>query len=64
MRSMPGAVRRFGARLMMSERPAMTVLGPVKRVESYEVFADRFGGSASMRAAEMNTGANGFHGVD
>ena len=46
------AVRRFGARLMMSQRPAMTALGPVKRVESYEVFADRFGGSASMRAAE------------
>jgi len=46
------AVRRFGTRLMMSQRPAMTALGPVKRVESYEVFADRFGGSASMRAAE------------
>jgi predicted Zn-dependent peptidase len=46
------AVRRFGARLMMSQRPAIAALGPVKRVESYEVFADRFGGSASMRAAE------------
>jgi predicted Zn-dependent peptidase len=46
------AVRRFGARLMMSQRPAIAALGPVKRVESYETFADRFGGSASMRAAE------------
>jgi predicted Zn-dependent peptidase len=46
------AVRRFGARLMMSERPAIAALGPVRQVESYEVFADRFGGAASMRAAE------------
>jgi predicted Zn-dependent peptidase len=46
------AVRRFGSRLMMSERPAIAALGPVKHVESYEVFADRFGGVASMRAAE------------
>jgi hypothetical protein len=30
----------------------MAALGPVDRIEDYETFAARFGGSASMRAAE------------
>ena len=46
------AVRRFGSRLMNSVRPSMAALGPVDRIEDYETFAARFGGSASMRAAE------------
>jgi len=46
------AVRRFGARLMNSARPAMAALGPVGQIEDYETFADRFGGSTSMRAAD------------
>ena len=46
------AVRRFGSRLMNSVRPAIAALGPVGRIEDYETFAARFGGSASMRAAE------------
>jgi predicted Zn-dependent peptidase len=46
------AVKRFGARLMNSARPAMASLGPVGGVETYESFASRFGGSASVRAAE------------
>ena len=46
------AVRRFGSRLMSSVRPAVAALGPVGHIENYETFAARFGGSASMRAAE------------
>ena len=46
------AVRRIGERLMCSPRPAMASLGPVGRLESYDVFAGRFGGTVSMRAAE------------
>jgi predicted Zn-dependent peptidase len=46
------AVRRFGSRLMSSVRPAMAALGPVDLIEDYETFASRFGGTASMRAAE------------
>ncbi len=46
------AVRRIGERLMRSERPAMVLLGPVGKLESYDVFAGRFGGTVSMRAAE------------
>ena len=45
------AVRRFGARLMQTQRPAMAAVGPVGHLESYETFAGRFGG-ASLRAAE------------
>ena len=45
------AVRRFGARLMQTLRPAMAAVGPVGHLESYETFAGRFGG-ASLRAAE------------
>ena len=45
------AVRRFGARLMQTLRPAMAAVGPVGQLESYETFAGRFGG-ASLRAAE------------
>jgi predicted Zn-dependent peptidase len=46
------AVKRFGSQLMNSVRPSMAALGPVDRIEDYETFAVRFGGSASMRAAE------------
>jgi predicted Zn-dependent peptidase len=45
------AVRRFGSRLMQTERPAMAAVGPVGHLESYETFSGRFGG-ASLRAAE------------
>jgi predicted Zn-dependent peptidase len=46
------AVKRFGSRLMSSARPAVAALGPVGRIENYQTFAARFGGSVSMRAAE------------
>ena len=46
------AVQRFGSRLMNSVCPAIAALGPVGHIEDYETFAARFGGSASMRAAE------------
>jgi predicted Zn-dependent peptidase len=46
------AVRRIGERLMNSERPAMTSLGPMGRLESYDTFSGRFGGAFRMRAAE------------
>jgi len=45
-------IRRFGARLMNSPRPAVAALGPVGKLESYDVFAGRFGASATLRAAE------------
>ena len=45
------AVRRFGARLMKTERPAIAALGPWSSSKAYETFADRFGG-ATLRAAE------------
>jgi predicted Zn-dependent peptidase len=44
-------VRRFGARLMQTQHPAIAAVGPVGHLESYETFAARFGG-ASLRAAE------------
>ncbi|HVV64124.1 MAG TPA: pitrilysin family protein [Rhizomicrobium sp.] len=46
------AVRRFGERLMACAAPALAALGPIGRIEGYERFAARFGGAASMRAAE------------
>jgi predicted Zn-dependent peptidase len=46
------AVRRFGTRLMNSVRPAVAALGPVGKLENYETFAGRFGGSETLRAAE------------
>jgi predicted Zn-dependent peptidase len=45
-------IRRFGERLMNSPRPAVAALGPVGKLESYDVFAGRFGASAALRAAE------------
>jgi predicted Zn-dependent peptidase len=45
------AVRRFGARLMETERPSMACVGPIGHLESYDTFAGRFGG-ARLRAAE------------
>jgi predicted Zn-dependent peptidase len=45
------AVRRIGERLMRSVRPAVASLGPARRLESYDVFAARFGGSIPIRAA-------------
>jgi predicted Zn-dependent peptidase len=46
------AVRNFGTRLMNSVRPAVAALGPVSKLENYETFAGRFGGSETLRAAE------------
>jgi predicted Zn-dependent peptidase len=45
------AVRRVGAGLMETRRPAMAAVGPVGHLENYETFAARFGG-ASLRAAQ------------
>ncbi|HTT83830.1 MAG TPA: pitrilysin family protein [Rhizomicrobium sp.] len=38
-------VRRFGEVLMMTGRPAMAAVGPVKNLERHEIFAARFGGA-------------------
>ena len=47
------AVRNFAARVMATERPALAAVGPVGKLESYDHFAQRFGGSVSTaRAAE------------
>jgi predicted Zn-dependent peptidase len=46
-------VRHFGERLLRSRRPAVAAIGPVSRLERYEVFARRFGsGAISSQAAE------------
>ncbi|HEY0107432.1 MAG TPA: pitrilysin family protein [Rhizomicrobium sp.] len=44
------AVRRFGARMMTASVPAIAAVGPVRALESHEVFARRFG--AALKAAE------------
>jgi predicted Zn-dependent peptidase len=36
-------VRRFGEKLMVSVRPAIAAVGPVRELENYETFATRFG---------------------
>lgn len=47
------AVRNFASRVMETERPAMAAVGPVAKLESYDSFAQRFGGAVlTARAAE------------
>ena len=46
------AVRRFAQRVMEQGSPALVALGPVDKLESYPIFAGRFGAVASRRAAE------------
>jgi predicted Zn-dependent peptidase len=46
-----GAVRRFGERVMMTTRPSMAAVGPLGKLERYDVFTGRFGGAVA-RAAE------------
>ncbi len=44
------AVRRFGAKVMVSASPTIAAVGPVEKLESIATFASRFG--APARAAE------------
>jgi predicted Zn-dependent peptidase len=44
------AVRRFGERVMTTASPSLAAVGPLKKLESYETFANRFG--AVRKAAE------------
>ncbi|HEY2446737.1 MAG TPA: pitrilysin family protein [Rhizomicrobium sp.] len=44
-----GDVRRFGERLMTT-RPALAAIGPLGKLESYSVFARRFGGAGAEAA--------------
>ena len=46
------AIRRFGERVMRSERPAIAAIGPLKNLESDHVFARRFGAGEARAAAE------------
>ncbi len=46
------AVRRFGERLMSCGSPAIAAVGPVEKLESYDMFAARFGAGLARRAAE------------
>ncbi|MGZ5959652.1 MAG: M16 family metallopeptidase [Rhizomicrobium sp.] len=46
------AVRRFGERVMRGANPAMAAVGPVSKLEKQSVFARRFGGEPTLRAAE------------
>jgi predicted Zn-dependent peptidase len=45
-------VRRFGERVMRSGVPTIAALGPVRKLESHAAFAQRFGASTALRAAE------------
>jgi predicted Zn-dependent peptidase len=46
------AVRRFGERVMATDRPAMAAVGPLGKLESHDTFAARFGAGSARRAAE------------
>jgi predicted Zn-dependent peptidase len=47
------AVRRYGARTMTATQPpAIVTVGPASKLESYEIFAGRFGSRQIVRAAE------------
>ena len=46
------AVRRFGARVMETGSPSLVALGPIGKLESYSLFANRFGAAGVRRAAE------------
>jgi len=45
-------VRRFGEKVMRAGLPTIAALGPVGKLESYASFAQRFGTSPTLRAAE------------
>jgi predicted Zn-dependent peptidase len=45
-------VRRFGSQIMHSASPAIAAIGPIAKLESYEIFSRRFGASSALRAAE------------
>ncbi len=45
------ALRRFAARILATGNPAMAAVGPVKRLESHESFARRFGRGAALSGA-------------
>jgi len=42
-----GAVRRFAAQLCETGNPAIAAVGPIRRLESHERFAKRFGRAAA-----------------
>ncbi|MBV9330713.1 MAG: insulinase family protein [Alphaproteobacteria bacterium] len=46
------AVRSFATRIMNSPRPSIAAIGPVAKLEGYDVFAGRFGATNALRAAE------------
>lgn len=46
------AVRRFGERVLNGGAPAIAAVGPVGKLEAYDVFARRFGAARTLRAAE------------
>src|SRR5579871_6742121 len=45
-------IQRFAERVMNSPRPAIAAIGPVGKLEAYDVFARRFGAPSALRAAE------------
>jgi predicted Zn-dependent peptidase len=46
------AVRRFGLRVLEAGSPAIAAVGPVSKLESFDVFARRFGSARVKHAAE------------
>ncbi|HEY4943034.1 MAG TPA: pitrilysin family protein [Rhizomicrobium sp.] len=46
------AVRRFGERVLNGGAPAIAAVGPIGKLESYDVFARRFGAARTLCAAE------------
>ncbi len=53
------AVRRFGERVMdTTARPSLAAVGPLKQLESYDIFASRF--RRCQQGCRMNTGPMAF----
>lgn len=46
------AVRRFGEKLMDTQKPAIAAVGPSRELEDYAIFSQRFGAGDVRRAAE------------
>jgi predicted Zn-dependent peptidase len=46
------AIRNFAARILRGGNPAIAAVGPVKHVESRDVFARRFGSSAALASVQ------------
>ncbi len=51
------AVQRIGERLMNASNPTLAALGPIAKLESYDAFANRFGGARGAAGLSAEAGA-------